>query len=96
MIANNEELQAKIQEAKRQQEAHEAKTKPKQQDFGAGVFSIAIELVAGVLVGGFVGYYVDHFLNSSPWGLLIFLLFGAASGFYNVYKSSMKAYQEKK
>jgi len=48
-------------------------------------------MVASCLIGLAMGYYLDKWLlesyeiNSSPWGLLIFLGLGIVSGFRNVY-----------
>ncbi len=38
------------------------------------------------MAGGWIlGYYVvDHFLNSYPWGSLIFAFLGAGAGLYEI------------
>jgi ATP synthase protein I len=46
---------------------------------------ISAELVAAFLVCGFVGYWVDVWLNSSPWALIAGLLLGGGVGIRNVY-----------
>jgi ATP synthase protein I len=51
---------------------------------------IVSELVAGVLVGGVGGYFLDRWLDTTPWLLIIGLLLGSAAGFNNVYKLGMK------
>lgn len=51
---------------------------------------IVSELVAGVLVGGVGGYFLDRWLQTTPWLLIIGLLLGTAAGFNNVYKLGMK------
>jgi len=48
------------------------------------------ELVAGVLVGGFVGYLLDQWLGSKPWLMVICLVFGIMAGFRNLYRLGMK------
>jgi ATP synthase protein I len=53
-------------------------------------FRVTSELVAGVLVGGFLGWWIDRWLGSSPFGLLIMLFIGMVAGFWNVYKIAMK------
>jgi ATP synthase protein I len=41
---------------------------------------LASEFVVEILVGGAIGWTIDHFAGTSPWGLLIFLLLGFAAG----------------
>ncbi|RME98000.1 MAG: AtpZ/AtpI family protein [Alphaproteobacteria bacterium] len=51
-------------------------------------FRITTELVAGVVVGGFVGWQLDKWLDTSPVMLLIFFAFGAAAGISNVMRTA--------
>jgi len=48
---------------------------------------VATELIAGVIVGGFVGWWVDHYFKTSPWGLIGFLLLGTAAGIINLIRA---------
>ena len=48
---------------------------------------LSTELVAGVLVGAFVGWALDRWLGISPWGLIVFLLLGFAAGVRNVVRA---------
>lgn len=63
---------------------------PERQDAGQrgtamGIaFRITTELVAGVLVGGFIGWQLDYWLGTKPIMLLIFFILGAAAGILNV------------
>ncbi len=50
-------------------------------------FEIAGHLVAGPLLGGTIGYYLDQWLNTGPWFLVLMFFMGAAAGFVNVYRS---------
>ena len=52
---------------------------------GVGI-RIAADLLAGVLVGGGIGYVLDDFFGTKPILLVIFLFFGGAAGFLNVYR----------
>lgn len=45
---------------------------------------VSSEFVAGVIVGGVIGWMVDWFFGISPIGLVIFLLLGFAAGVLNV------------
>jgi ATP synthase protein I len=44
--------------------------------------------VAGVLVGGGIGWGLDRLLGISPWGLIVFLLLGFTAGVLNVMRSA--------
>jgi ATP synthase protein I len=49
---------------------------------------LSSELVAGVLVGGVIGWSLDHWLGISPWGLIVFLLLGFVAGVLNVMRAA--------
>jgi ATP synthase protein I len=59
-------------------------------------FKISTELVAGVFVGGAIGYALDFWLmpkvglETSPLFLLVFLLLGIAAGFMNVIRAARR------
>ncbi len=44
------------------------------------------EFVASVVVGGVIGWAIDHWLGTSPGGLIIFVGLGTAAGFWSVYR----------
>ncbi len=47
---------------------------------------VATELVAGVVVGTFVGWAIDRWLDSSPLFLLVMFFMGAFAGMMNVWR----------
>lgn len=49
-------------------------------------FRVLSEFVAAVIVGGAIGLGIDHLTGTSPLFLIIFVLMGAAAGFWNVYR----------
>ena len=51
-------------------------------------FRLSTELVAGVLVGAFIGWALDKWLGISPWGMIVFLLLGFAAGVLNVIRAA--------
>jgi ATP synthase protein I len=51
-------------------------------------FRLSSELVAGVAVGALIGWLLDRWLGSSPWGLIVFLLLGFAAGILNVMRAA--------
>jgi ATP synthase protein I len=57
-------------------------------------FRLATELVAGVAVGGFIGWVLDGWFGTKPLMLVAFLLLGSAAGILNVVRTA-KAMQDK-
>ena len=51
-------------------------------------FRLSTELVAGVLVGAVIGWFLDRVLGISPWGLIVFVLLGFAAGVLNVIRGA--------
>jgi len=49
-------------------------------------FKISTEIVAALVVGVGIGIIVDNYFGISPFGLIIFFIFGALAGFLNVYR----------
>ncbi|MDR2076408.1 MAG: AtpZ/AtpI family protein [Desulfovibrio sp.] len=52
--------------------------------------TIGLHLISGIAVGLFVGYMLDQWLESSPWLTMIFLGFGIAAGFKNMYADTRR------
>ena len=51
-------------------------------------FRLSSELIAGVIVGGLMGWGFDHLLSTSPFGLIVFVLLGFVAGVVNVVRSA--------
>ena len=47
--------------------------------------SLGISMVAATLIGLAMGYYLDRWLGTSPWLTMLFLGFGIAAGFRNIF-----------
>lgn len=47
--------------------------------------TVGLEMGFSVLIGLFAGQYLDKWLGTEPWLLLLGLLFGAAAGFRRLY-----------
>jgi ATP synthase protein I len=45
---------------------------------------MSTELVAAILVGGFIGYMLDQWLGTTPWLFLVFFVLGFSAGILNV------------
>jgi ATP synthase protein I len=49
---------------------------------------LSTELVAGVVVGGLIGWFLDRWLGISPWGFIVFVLLGFVAGMLNLMRSA--------
>jgi F0F1-type ATP synthase assembly protein I len=50
--------------------------------------TVGISFVLAIVIGFACGYYLDQWLGTGPWLLLIFTLFGLAAGITNVYRTA--------
>lgn len=53
-------------------------------------FRIGIELVAGLVVGGVIGWLLDTWLGTLPLFLILFFFLGSAAGILNVYRTARR------
>lgn len=53
-------------------------------------FRVLSEFVAAVIAGAFIGWWIDRAAGTAPAFVVVFLLMGAAAGFWNVYRIAMK------
>ncbi|MBF0095060.1 MAG: AtpZ/AtpI family protein [Alphaproteobacteria bacterium] len=47
---------------------------------------ISIELVSALAVGTGIGWFLDGWLDTRPWFMVVFLFLGGAAGVMNVYR----------
>ncbi len=52
--------------------------------------TVGIALVASTVIGYFMGRYLDGLFGTYPWLTILFLLFGIAAGFKNLYDQAKK------
>ncbi|WP_298727501.1 AtpZ/AtpI family protein [uncultured Ferrovibrio sp.] len=52
-------------------------------------WSLAIEMVAAVVVSLFIGWWVDRWFDTAPWGLLGFILLGVAAALWSAIRTAM-------
>jgi ATP synthase protein I len=57
-------------------------------DFRGGWKSIAVgsDMVAATFVGTAIGYFLDKWLGTSPWMLIVWFVLGVIAGFVMVYR----------
>ena len=54
----------------------------------AKAFQLSTEFVAAIFVGALLGYLLDRFLGTAPWGMIVFLMLGFVAGVLNVMRSA--------
>jgi ATP synthase protein I len=52
----------------------------------AELSSLGLALPSSIAVGLFMGYWLDKWLGTQPWMLILFLLLGIASGFISLFR----------
>ena len=57
-----------------------------QQGLGLG-FRIGVELVVAVVVATALGWAIDRWLGTRPWGIIVLFFLGVAAGMLNVYRA---------
>jgi len=68
----------------------------KKRESGAGFgFKISTEIIAALIVGVGIGLIVDKYLDTKPFGLIIFFIFGAIAGFLNVFRVMRRIEKQK-
>lgn len=72
----------------------EADEQPSRQGAMGTAFRLSTDLVAAVLVGGFIGWLIDKGLGTEPFGLLIFFFLGIVAGIINVFRTARQLNKE--
>ncbi len=84
---------AKARAARAEREAtKQAATRADDGNISSGAYALryGAEFGTSVFVGGFIGYWIDVFAGTKPWGLLIMGAFGFAAGI----RAIIRAYKE--
>ncbi len=73
-----------------QRAAEEAERKSTKGDTSgyAQAMKLSSEFIAGIVVGGGMGWLCDEWLGTSPFGLIVFLLIGFVAGVLNVLRAA--------
>lgn len=54
----------------------------------AQAMKISSEFLSAIIVGAVLGFVIDRFAGTSPWGLVVLLLLGFCAGVLNVLRSA--------
>ena len=52
-------------------------------------FRLGTELTVATIIGGLLGYALDSYFGSKPWGLVVGIVLGVAAGCLGVYRLAM-------
>jgi ATP synthase protein I len=44
------------------------------------------EFISGIILGLIIGYVIDFYFQTNPWGMVVFIVLGTAAGFLNVFR----------
>ena len=53
-------------------------------------FRLGTELTVATIIGGLMGYTLDSFFETKPWGLVVGVIFGVVAGCLGVYRVAIK------
>lgn len=83
-------LDERLGSIKAGEEAEAAKVRNREGDPSAigKAMRLSSEFVGGIIAGGLLGWVVDRFAGTSPWGLIILLMLGFAAGVRNLLRAS--------
>ena len=86
------ELQRRIEGARRGLEAGAKKSPPRADanTFGGALafaWRIGVELVAAVAVAIALGWAIDRWAGTRPWGMIVMFFLGVAAGMVNVWRA---------
>ncbi len=58
--------------------------------------TMGLHMVSGPIVGGFLGWLVDKYLPTAPYGIIVGLVLGFGAGYVNVMQDSKRLKNELK
>ncbi|RPF70622.1 AtpZ/AtpI family protein [Aurantiacibacter spongiae] len=76
-----------VREREEQRNAPRMKGAGESEKLGNRVLSY---LLGGILGGALIGWVIDRFADTSPWGLLVMLFLGIVVGFRNIIRISSR------
>jgi len=69
----------------------------KSNDFRQGLgiaFRLGTEMTVATGLGAVMGYGIDYYFGTSPWGIAIGVVMGGAAGMLNVYRAAQSMTEE--
>ena len=93
---NLTELDAELRKARQRHDKEHGEDRPglrSESSAGAG-YRVGVELFAGMLFGGGLGWFLDKQFGTKPWLLVGLFLLGSAAGLLNAYRAVKRAERE--
>jgi ATP synthase protein I len=88
--ARRRRLGAELNEVKREagiEQSQERKAEASRKGY-AEAMKLSSEFIAAIVVGGVLGYVLDRYAGTGPWGLIVLLLLGFCAGVLNVLRAT--------
>src|SRR5690606_6293815 len=81
-------LDARLEQRRRDKPVAEQGQAPRSMAGMAQALRLASEFIAGVIVGAVLGWLLDWWVGTSPFGLIVFLLLGFGAGVRNILRAA--------
>lgn len=90
MSLTPEELRQKIRDAQAKETPAAAGPRKPASSESSKALRMGTDFVAAIIVGIVLGYWLDRWLHSEPFCMIIFMFVGFAAGFMNIYRSQTR------
>lgn len=62
--------------------------KPSENQGWGKAIKMSSEFISAVIVGAMIGYVLDRFAGTAPWGMIFFLMLGFVAGVVNILRAT--------
>ena len=87
------DLEGKVRDARSRHEPASSASQDRGSAMGEAL-KLSTEMIAGVAVGGFIGWALDRLFGTAPILMVVFLVLGGAAGILNVIRSAQRRQAE--
>jgi ATP synthase protein I len=87
LSGRRDQLNRTLNERKQEEAAASRRSKGSATGYAQAV-KMSSEFIAGIIVGAGIGWLLDEWLGTSPFGLIVFLLLGFVAGVLNVLRAA--------